>query len=74
MYTASTTDNIGYPLGLRPAGQKVATLVRGLKAAGTYALRWDGQDDDGSDLASGIYLYRLQVGDQVETRKLILLR
>ena len=56
------------------AGQQVATLVKGRRAGGTYTVRWDGHDDDGRALASGVYLYRLQVGMQVETRKLVLLR
>ena len=55
-------------------GQKVATLARGHREAGTFALRWDGRDDDGSELASGVYLYRLTAGDRAETRKLLLLR
>lgn len=55
-------------------GQKVATLAHGLREAGTYTLRWDGRDDDGRELASGAYLYRLAAGDGIETRKLLLLR
>ena len=55
-------------------GQKVATLALGLREAGTYALRWDARDDDGRDLASGVYLYRLETGERVTTRKLLLLR
>ncbi len=55
-------------------GQKAATLAQGRREAGTYSLTWDGRDDDGRDLASGVYLYRLQAGSQVETRKLLLLR
>ena len=55
-------------------GQKFATLAQGLREAGTYTLRWDGRDDDGRDLATGVYLYRLEAGEQVETRKLLLLR
>lgn len=55
-------------------GQKFATLVQGLREAGTYTLRWDGRDDDGRDLATGVYLYRLKAGERVETRKLLLLR
>jgi len=57
------------------AGQQVATLVDGVRTAGVYALHWDGRDDDDRQLASGVYLYRLRVGElQVETRKLLLLR
>jgi hypothetical protein len=60
-------------------GQRVATLASGLRQAGTYALRWDGRDDAGRRLASGVYLYRLEApamtGDRMlQTRKLLLLR
>lgn len=56
------------------AGQLVATLVEDVREAGIYTVGWDGQDDQGFELASGVYLYRLRVGQQVETRKLLLLR
>ena len=58
------------------AGQRVATLTQGDREAGTYTVRWDGRDDSGRALPSGVYLYRLQVGNgqEVETRKLLLLR
>jgi Tol biopolymer transport system component len=56
------------------AGQKIATLVQGLRPAGTHTLHWDGRDDDGRDLASGMYLYQLQAGGQVQMRKLVLIR
>jgi len=58
------------------ASQKVATLAEGMREAGTYTIRWDGRDDDGRTLASGVYLYRLRTddGQQQETRKLLLLR
>ena len=58
------------------AGQQVSTLVSGERQAGSCTIRWDGRDDDGRELASGVYLYRLQTGDgqQVETRKLVLVR
>jgi hypothetical protein len=56
-------------------GQKVATLVEGVREAGTYTVRWDGRDAQGRMLASGVYLYRLQTDQgRVETRKLVLLR
>ncbi len=43
-------------------GQKVATLVSGPRPPGTYQIQWDGRDDQERSLASGLYLYRLQVG------------
>ena len=60
-------------------GQRVARLASGPRQAGTYALRWDGRDDAGRQMASGVYLYRLEAaamtGDRiVQTRKLLLLR
>ncbi len=56
------------------SGQQVATLVQGQRPAGAYTVRWDGRDEGGRELASGLYLYRLRAGAQVETRKLLLLR
>jgi hypothetical protein len=56
------------------AGQKVATLAQGLRKAGMYTVRWDGRDDTGKELASGVFLYQMRAGKQVNTRKLLLLR
>ena len=55
-------------------GQRVVPLVEGVREAGTYTIRWDGRDDRGQTLATGVYLYRLQAGEQVKMRKLLLLR
>ncbi len=56
------------------AGQQVVKLVEGVREAGSYAVRWDGRDGDGRELASGVYLYRLRAGKKLETRKLVLVR
>jgi hypothetical protein len=56
------------------AGQQVVTLVRDARQAGTHTVTWDGMDDRGRALASGVYLCRLQADDQREARKLLLLR
>ena len=56
-------------------GQRVAALTRGVRQAGTHAVRWDGRDEAGRALASGVYLCRLRTGDaREETRKLLLVR
>ena len=56
------------------AGQQVADLARGQRPAGAYSLRWDGRDDAGRELASGVYVYRLHTDRHVVSRKLLLLR
>ena len=55
-------------------GQRVAILHQGPQQAGYHRLRWNGRDDAGRPLASGMYLYRLVTAEGVLTRKLILLR
>ncbi|NKB71929.1 MAG: T9SS type A sorting domain-containing protein [Candidatus Latescibacteria bacterium] len=56
------------------AGQRVATLLQGDHQAGHHTIAWDGRDDQGRPLASGLYLYRLQTDAARQTRKLLLLR
>ena len=55
-------------------GQKVAVLEQGYREAGAYTTHWEGRDERGAELGSGVYLYRLQAGTQVETRRLVLVR
>ena len=55
-------------------GQRVAVLQQGREKAGRHRVHWDGRDDEGGPLASGVYLYRLVTGEGVLTRKLTLLR
>ncbi len=55
-------------------GQKIRTLVNENQKAGRYSVVWDSKDDQGKDMASGLYLYRIEAGDFVKTRKMILIR
>lgn len=55
-------------------GQKVTTLLDQKKSSGEYRVLWDGKDETGEDVASGIYLYRLSAGDVTLTKKMVLLR
>jgi hypothetical protein len=50
-------------------GEEVATLVPGDHAAGTFKATWDA-----SGMPSGVYFYRLTVGERVQTRKMILMK
>ena len=56
------------------AGQQVRRLVLEARTPGFYQIAWDGRDDRGKEIASGVYIYRLHVGDLAEARKLLLLR
>ena len=57
-------------------GKRVRTLVDGKKEAGYYKIDWDGRNERGEELASGVYFYRLTAGREEfkATRKLILMR
>ncbi len=55
-------------------GQTVRTLVDAILGAGEHTVTWNGSDGDGRDVATGIYLYRLEVGGTVLVRKMLLLR
>jgi hypothetical protein len=54
-------------------GQRVATLVDEQQLAGLHTARWNGINDSGRRVASGIYLYSLQVQGFSQSRKLVLL-
>jgi len=56
------------------AGRLVRTLPITDHRSPITELTWDGRDDDGKPLPGGVYFYRLQVGNQSATKKLILLR
>jgi len=49
-------------------GEEVATLVAEQRSAGIHQFNWDARG-----LASGVYLYRLEAGDFVQAKKLILM-
>jgi hypothetical protein len=55
-------------------GRQVTTLVGGLRPAGSHVVRWDGNNERGERMPSGMYLYRLTVGSSEVTKKMILLK
>jgi photosystem II stability/assembly factor-like uncharacterized protein len=54
------------------SGQRVRTLVSGRQSTGTHKVQWDGRDERGNQVSSGVYLYRLEAGSFSETRKMLL--
>jgi hypothetical protein len=55
-------------------GQHVVTLVDRSQPAGYYQIEWRGAGASGRELSSGVYFYRLDAGDRVFTRKMVLLK
>jgi hypothetical protein len=55
-------------------GREVATLVNGNGGPGVHTVQWNGKNDRGEMVSSGIYLYQLRAGNSVMTRKMVLLK
>jgi hypothetical protein len=56
------------------AGKLVKTLVNGSKEANSYTVVWDGTDNAGQTVSSGVYVYTIKVGDYSESKSMILLK
>ena len=56
------------------AGRRVAVLRNEALSGGAHQVTWTGRDDRGSQVASGVYLYRLETGSYVKTRRMLLLK
>ncbi len=56
------------------SGQLVRHLVSETQSAGSYSKLWDGNDDHGGAVASGLYLYRLSAGEHQVSRRMTLVR
>ncbi len=77
------TTNISFDISYRShvaltihniLGQEVARLIDKELAAGSYNVRWNGTDNYGAPLGSGVYLYRLEADDAVYSKKMILMK
>jgi len=55
-------------------GHQVKRLVDGFRGAGVNSIVWDATNDHGQPVSAGIYIYQLQAGGFLQTRKMILLK
>lgn len=67
---ASEVEMVIYNLN----GQKIKELIRQRLNAGYYEAIWDGTDDDGVKVSSGIYFYRLKAGKFESVKKMVLIK
>ena len=55
-------------------GQEVRTLVNAAYSPGSYSVEWDGVNNSGQAVSSGVYMYKLSVDNFSQTRKMMLMR
>jgi flagellar hook assembly protein FlgD len=55
-------------------GRTVRTLVNQQKQSGVHSVNWNGRNDAGQPVASGLYLGRLEVGETTQVTKLLLVK
>ena len=70
MRSASKVVLVVYDL----SGQRVRELVDHYHEGGRYQVSWNGSDESGNSLSSGVYLMRLKALGRVETRKMMLMK
>ena len=55
-------------------GERIRTLVERTQARGEHSIGWDGTDEKGNSVPSGVYFCRLRMDDFVKTDKMVLLK
>lgn len=80
-FNPSTTFEYSLPVSARVSltifnilGREIRTLGRSEQPAGYHTILWDGLDESGSRVSSGVYFYRLAAGPYSHTRKMVLLK
>ncbi|MFC1725742.1 FISUMP domain-containing protein [candidate division KSB1 bacterium] len=73
MFTLPKTANVKLEI-YNIQGREIKSILNQTKPAGYHSVKWDGTNNNGVKVNSGVYVYRLQAGEFVETRKMILLK
>ena len=55
-------------------GEEINTLVKGIQTPGVKSITWDGSDNCGNKISSGVYFCSLQTGNSIQTKKVIFMR
>ncbi len=72
-FTLAQTEHVNLDI-CNITGQKVRQLTSEIMSSGEHTIEWDGKDDAGSRVASGVYFYRLETESMVQSKKMILLK
>jgi hypothetical protein len=72
-YTLSNVNNVMLQIfNLR--GEAIRTLLNEWQPGGVFSVTWDGKDDHGATVGSGIYFYQLKTNESIESQKMLLIR
>ncbi|MBN2226772.1 MAG: T9SS type A sorting domain-containing protein [candidate division Zixibacteria bacterium] len=72
-YTLPTATEVSVDI-YNILGRKTRTLVSERQRAGSHTVIWNGTDDHGLDVASGVYFYRIIAGTETRTKKMVVLK
>lgn len=72
-YTISQKGKVQLTI-MNVQGKEVKTLVNKEQSIGSYQIIWNGKDNEGGYISSGIYFYRLKINEFVQTKKLTIIR
>ena len=80
-FNPSTTINFSLPqksdvklIVYNILGKEVKTLINGDREAGSYEIKWNGLNNNGQSVATGIYIYRITAGNFTSEKKMILMK
>ncbi len=72
-YQLPTTGNVEL-IVYNVAGQKIRTLMNEQQDTGYHQIQWDGKNEEGMQIPSGVYLYQLRIDEFVQTKKMLMLK
>jgi hypothetical protein len=72
-YTVAVAGDVGIDV-FNVRGQLVKRLVDRFREPGRYAVAWDGVNDRGETVASGVYFYRIRIGNFTDIKKMVVLK
>ncbi len=80
-FNPTTTIRYAVPAGSKVTlrvynilGQEVRSLVNGFRDVGRYEVMWDGRNNGGNQVSSGVYLYRMEAGKFIQTKKMLFVK
>jgi hypothetical protein len=72
-YSINNPENVQITI-YNSAGQSVRELVSSAQIIGEHSITWDGRDNFGMSLSSGVYFYQIRAGNDLQARKMVLLK